>query len=101
MSFRKEQWEVFVVNHRWSRDYIKNRSSRDPKEKIMFLTGGAGVGISRVIKTTIMTLNKGLLRKNNKARVTDTDPNWCSYHKSNHCLLRLRNKDWEMIFFIR
>ena len=64
-SLNKEQREVFDVVHKWSRDYIKQRSSKHPKEVklfYIFLTGSAGVGKSHVTKTITMSLNKGLMR---------------------------------------
>ena len=64
-SLNKEQREVFDVVHKWSRDYIKQRSSKHPKEVklfYIFLTGSAGVGKSHFTKTITMSLNKGLMR---------------------------------------
>ena len=63
-SINKDQREVFGVVYKWSRDYIKQRFSKQPKEVkpfYIFLTGGTSAGKSHAFKTITMSLNKGLM----------------------------------------
>ena len=53
-SLNKEYREIWDIVHKWSKDYIKHKSYKEPKEVkpfCKFLTGGAGVEKSHVIKT--------------------------------------------------
>ena len=74
-SLNNEQREVFNVIYKWGRDFIKNLSVGLPSEILpfyIFLTGGAGVGKSHLIKTIFMSMTKLLLRHGgspNKPRV--------------------------------
>ena len=61
-----KQQQLFEVIHEWSRDYIKNFSSKIIKSIKLFhvlLIGGAGVGKSHFIKTIYMSISKVLMYK--------------------------------------
>ena len=65
-SLNLKQRQVFEVIHKWSRDYVKNLSSKVMKKVKpfhIFLTGGGGVGKSHLIKTIYMSINKVLMYK--------------------------------------
>ena len=61
-----QQREVFNFVHKWSRNYIKSLGCKT-RQKIkllyMFITGGAGVGKSHLIKNSHMSLSKALMYK--------------------------------------
>ena len=60
-SLNVKQRQVFDVIHKCVRDYVKNLSSKHVKyikPFHIFLTGGAGVGKSHVIKTIFMSISK-------------------------------------------
>ena len=65
-SFKKGQFQVFDVVHKWARDYIKYRSCKvalQLKPFDIFVTCGAGVRKSHLLKTIQMNINKLLMRK--------------------------------------
>ena len=65
-SLNKKQREVFNVTLKWTRDHVKNLSSKNSTKILpfhIFLTGGAGVGKSHVLKTIYMSATKVLGRK--------------------------------------
>ena len=56
-SLNAKQRPLFEIIHKWSRDYMKNLSSKTIKINKpfhIFLTGGAEVGESHLIKTIYM-----------------------------------------------
>ena len=56
-----KQRGIFNFVHKWSRDFIKSSGSiihRDVKRFDIFMTGGAGVRKSRLIKAIYMLLGK-------------------------------------------
>jgi len=58
------QREVFNVVHKWARDFVKNSFCKVPKEIepfYVFLTGGGGVGKSRVLTTIYHCVSKLLM----------------------------------------
>ena len=60
-SLNVKQRQVFDVIYNWARDYVKNLSSRYVKyinPFHIFLTDGAGVGKSHLIKTIFMSISK-------------------------------------------
>ena len=60
-SLNVKQRQVFDVIHKWARDYVKNLSSKHVKyikPFHIFLTGGAGVDKSHLIKTIFMSISK-------------------------------------------
>ena len=60
-SLNVKQRQVFDVIQKWARDYVENLSSKHVtyiKPFHIFLTGGAGVGESHLIKTIFMSLSK-------------------------------------------
>ncbi|XP_066915086.1 uncharacterized protein [Clytia hemisphaerica] len=63
-SLNHQQREVFDVIHKWGRDFIKNMSTKCPKNKEpfhIFLTGGGGVGKSHLLTTIYHSLSKLLM----------------------------------------
>ena len=73
-SLNPKQRQDFEVIHKWSRDYVKNLSSKVMKKVKpfhIFLTGAGGVGKSRLNKTTYISVNKVLMYKGfNMAELT-------------------------------
>ena len=66
-SLNAKQQPLFEIIHKWSRDYMKNLSSKTIKINKpfhIFLTGGAEVGESHLIKTIYMSISKILMCKN-------------------------------------
>ena len=62
-SFNIKQREVFKLIHKWSRDHIKSlpcKVIKKVKSFHIFITAGAGVGKSHLIKTIFLSLNKVL-----------------------------------------
>ena len=65
-SLIAKQRQLFEVTHKWSRDYMKNLSSKtikNIKPFHIFFTEGAGVGKSHLIKTIYMSISKVLIYK--------------------------------------
>ena len=65
-SLNLKQRQVFEVINKWSRDYVKNLSSKVMKKVKsfhIFPTGGGGVGKSHLIKPIYMSINKVLMYK--------------------------------------
>ncbi|XP_066926174.1 uncharacterized protein [Clytia hemisphaerica] len=63
-SLNHQQREVFDVIHKWGRDFIKNLSSKVPRNIApfhIFLTGGGGVGKSHLLTTIYHSLSKLLM----------------------------------------
>ena len=62
-SLNMNQREVFNFIHKWSKDYFKSlrcKVIKKLKSCHIFITGGAGVGKSHLIKTIFLSLNKVL-----------------------------------------
>ena len=69
-SLNMKQREVFNFIHKWSRDYIKSlrcKVIKKVKSFHIFITGGAEVGKSYLIKTMFLSLNKILRYKGSDA----------------------------------
>ena len=65
-SLNMQQRELFNFVHKWSRDFIKSlccKIHQNVKPFLIFITGGARVGKSHLIKTTYMSLSKVLINK--------------------------------------
>ena len=73
-SLNPKQRQDFEVIHKWSRDYVKNLSSKVMKKVKpfhIFLTGAGGVGKSRLNKTIYISINNVLMYKGfNMAELT-------------------------------
>ena len=62
-SLNQKQREVFEIINKWAQDYIKNLSCNSPRCVLplhLFVTGGAGVGKSHLMKTIYQSLMKTL-----------------------------------------
>ena len=69
-ALNMKQREVFNFIHKWSRDYIKSlrcKVIKKVKSFHIFITGGAEVGKSYLIKTMFLSLNKILRYKGSDA----------------------------------
>ena len=65
-SLNMQQREIFNFVHKWSRDFIKSlccKIHQNVKPFLIFITGGARVRKSHLIKTTYMSLSKVLINK--------------------------------------
>uniref|UniRef100_A0A7M5V9S6 ATP-dependent DNA helicase n=2 Tax=Clytia hemisphaerica TaxID=252671 RepID=A0A7M5V9S6_9CNID len=63
-SLNHQQREVFDIVHKWGRDFVKNLSSKVPRNIEpfrIFLTGGGGVGKSHLLTTIYHSLSKLLM----------------------------------------
>ena len=72
-SLNMQQREIFNFVHKWSRDFIKSlgcKIHQNVKPFYIFITGGAGVGKSHLIKTIYMSLNKVLIYKSGELKKT-------------------------------
>ena len=61
-----QQREIFDFVHKWSKYFIKSlgcKIHRNVKPFYIYITGGAGVGKSHLIKTIYMLLSKVLIYK--------------------------------------
>ena len=60
-SLNAKQQQLFEVAHKWSRDYMKNLSSKTMKRFHIFLTAGAGVGKPHLVKTVYISIGNVLM----------------------------------------
>ena len=98
-SLDGEQWKVFDVLHKWSKDFIKNLGSKRPQTINtfhIFITGGGVVRKSHLIKTIHISLSKVLTYKvgdSEKPRILLLAPTGVAAGHINgtkiHCVLQI------------
>ena len=64
ISLNTKQIYIFDYVHKWARDYVKNQSckvSKQVKPIRLFITGGAGIDNSHLMKTIYFSVTKTLI----------------------------------------